>query len=592
VGELHDTHLLTSELRVEVYGFDEGEGLPATGSVKPADVTPFVRSLRWRHSITAPYETISLTLALPRGGLLRTLPGVSVAEGSARDLRVPVPGSWVVVRARNLGTDNEPNHGAGWPALAWGRVRMIDFGEDYTARPEGVQSVPQTLMTRIECESWVTALGRSRILLTAGQTAIPEGFAYTLDDWSAVITARLTSASAGNGGAGQVLRDVFELVANTELPEGLGGGVRQKLAQAVAVVSDRQTCAQSAPLRLGQTQRVPGLMLPAANVWTAQSVWGFLSSVFSGGAPQVELFPSLEPPTRQAPTQGRAWTKEDDFEEQAAPSNGLPPKMSPVGRALGSQPVLLYRVSPHLYQALDTQLLASLGIAQQPLAQRLAQEFGGLVSTFGQDPTDLEPPARWYEGSAGDLIRYRFAQDDAERVNAVGFRTPLQPSASLELYGPLGLPAVLEDDVRRHGLRLQEIAHPYWILPPGGPPQPGDEGTVGAIHTAQAEVAYARLASNDQYFFGRAQALLRYSPMMQAGHFYRAPITDEDDRPGAAKGQRAVRLGLAGYLEAVEHSVELDAKGTPIRRTSVTLGRALFGPYGVWVQPAAVGVAQ
>lgn len=578
--ELHNTHLLLDELRVELHGYDEGDGLAATAPPRPLDVTPFVRSLRWRHSTTAPYETINMVLALPPAALLRELPGVAIREGQARDLRLPVPGSWCVIRSRNVRTDGLANHGAGWPALFWGRVARISFAEDYTARPEGVESVPQTLLTRVSCESWATALGRSQILLTAGQTSIPDGFAYTLDSWSQIMEGLLASASQDNGGAGEVMRQVFELVAKLELPETLGAGSRKTLAEAVAVVFDRATAAQSAPMRLGQTARVPGLMMPAANLWTSSSVWGFLASTFSGGAQQIELFPSLELPTTQAPTQGRAWRREDDLADEPAPPNGLPTAQSGVGAALGAQPVLVYRLAPHLYRAVDALLLAEFGLSGQPLAQRLAVEFGAQVTTFGQDPVSLAPPARWYVGTQSDLVRYEFTQDDADRVNTVGFRTPIQPAAVLSLYGPLGLPAVLEDDVRRHGLRLVEVAHPYWILPPGGPPAPEDEGTVGAIHTAQAEVAYGRLACNDQYFFGRASLLVAYAPQMQAGHFYRVPVT--------RAGQE---WGVMGYVEAVEHSVELSPKGAPIRRTSLTLGRALFGPLGQWVQPVALADA-
>ena len=249
-------------------------------------------------------------------------------------------------------------------------------------------------------------------------------------------------------------------------------------------------------------------------------------------------------------------------------------------KALGSQPVLIYRLKPWLLRALDHMLMEELEAGQiKPLPQVVA-DLTGRDTTYGQDPVKpfLPTKAGTYKWSAEQVIDVRMTCDDQERINAVHVRSPVQPTTAVESYGLFATPSYARQDIDRHGLRLMDLD--WGFLTPYGREAPVDfdfddevtfvdEATEKEKLDAFNQIVYAMLANNfDALEFGRCQVTTKFRPHAGCGHW--ALIDLPPDLQYEKEGSGA---GLSGYIEEITHSLTAAPDGTVKRDTSFTLSR-------------------
>jgi hypothetical protein len=553
------------------------------------DVTGHIVSLSFGSSTSSPYEPLSLSLAVPYGDWARVFPGLLVRRSAAggtqaatervgQELRSPAPGFWVVVRLADARGD--------WPAIAWGRCNAVSLSLD--VGQDGMIHA----FTDIQCESWLDFAARSRVVLTATQGFTAAGTHY-VGDW----LRKLEGLFKGLTGhlPGELLSDVWAQIMDLGLPttlvEGDLGSVRT-IGQEIPVVWDRKSCADYAPLRLPQQLAVPGEIVQAFGGWEARgSLWGWIQQTFAPDSPIVEIFPSLEWPSDLRPAgaykAGEPTRPEDGTgRPSTVPVNGEPRQTTKLGRALGAQPVLMYRVKPLVLRAINQASADGLReelerrdptvrssewrklYAHDTYAEIVAEETGKTTS-YGQEPVSPHDlvMSGWYWWTREEVTEFRVSFSDSDRINAVYCKSWATPGTQLELYGAHGVPVIDTLDAQRHGLRLYDGEWPFF--------EAGGAGDLGTRISALSDLFWSLLSNTDtQHFFGTGSIGGEFRPWLRAGHWCAAglprggvPAEQDSGLEGADGG------GLTGYIESVTHELHVDPSGKVSRDTTLQLAR-------------------
>lgn len=618
--------------RVELHGFlpdDAASDLYGVSTVDGVvDVTRYVTQLTWMHSTRSPWESITVDLCVPWEEWQRVLPGPVQGVRNGYRYRHPSSGFWVVIRHYNADMQDDPAYGSGWPAVAWGWCKRLDGGIKVVSQQGAEGGAPGMLVTkhvRLQAVSWIHMLNMSRIVITpSDQSVVTPGFWYNLKAWADKIDQIVENGLNGTS-PGELLEKLWidqeaEGLCHMMLPNSLASGIGRSVAEPllvkdqIPVIWDRATCAQYAPQRLPQHIWVPGSAFNAfGNTLPRGTLWQWIRQTFAVDERVVELFPVLSYPSKRRAVPGRnAPPFEDDPSGSTisiVPETGSPGEanMTALGKALGAQPALMYRLKPMLLAPLtqtegtkirrqraqnnpalsddDRERLYE----QVPFAQRVAQATGKFTS-YGQqaiEPSDLTE-SNWYSFDLGEITEFDCQWDEDNRVNAVYVKTPLQPTTQMELHGLLGVPVISERDVRKYGLRMYDVEWPF--LPSGGTEAEANdqEGfTLTEQLTALIDLFYAILGSDDEsYNFGTGRLVSKqYKPWIKAGNWVTGELPEWErvEVEGAGLGLLGgdgVTSGFTAYAHTVVHSVTVQPNGGAIlRETSIEFERlALFGP--------------
>jgi len=580
-------------IRVEIHGFDEAGkngARPLSNIDAVTDITGYVTTVSFGSNVSAPWETISLTLALPLKDWQQLAPGRSYKSGRGGYARSPEPGFWIVVRSPNESTSGT-EWGDGWPAVAWGRAANLSM-EVHAQEGQIVASV------QIDCESWLSTMTKIRVPVTAGDVAVA-GF-HPVKKWLQKIEGLFTAWVSDFPGS--LLETVWGAVAELEVPTSLIPGDAAKFADEVPVVWDRAQCARYAPLRLPQHMIVPGQAINAVGSWLARgTIWSWISQTFSADPDTVELFPSLEYPVSGGNEFGEFGAEDSGEFGRGAPvenpTTGLP-LLTSLGAALGAQPVLIYRMKPFLFFPIDqvhvTKQIRNMyeGLvddsrlrlyAPTPASEVMAIEES-METSYSQEPVDPGDDltrTSWNRWEASEITSFRASWNDASRINATYAHSWVTQGQEIELYGSLGTPIVNEEDIRKHGLRMHDAEWPFLAYTTKGSSESKPElisrGTLYQRITAMSELLWVLRSSTDAFFWGTGDVTGKYRPWVRAGTW----ATGKFDY-GEWDEELSEFPGWSGYVDQVTHSLRVLPSGVISRSTKMTLSRLTMTGYDVY----------
>ena len=259
----------------------------------------------------------------------------------------------------------------------------------------------------------------------------------------------------------------------------------------------------------------------------------------------------------------------------------------------GSQPVLVYRMKPKQFVALNhieaTKLLRSRVGQHSHLYWRLLAKptisekagFNQWVITIPHQ--SAHEITHWYDYDASKVKSFQVSYNDGDRVNGVYVKPPEMAKSQMELHGMLGEPMIQNRDVVKHGLRLHDPDYPFF--PTGMADQTFLNSNMAVLINVLNEEMFCQYSSNDeQGFFGSGSVEIEYCPWIKAGHWCGGafPESHKVDNPIAysadlEKDERLDRVrsaepGWAGYIKEVRHTVRVDTKsGRVAASTRLTL---------------------
>lgn len=543
--------------RVELHGYT-ASGARANGYRsdidRAIDVTPFVRRLRFSHRTTAPWETLTVELAIPIRSWFHVMPGRPLSQVAGRTLRTPETGFWVVVKSPDA---NGPN---GESTLAWGRCVVLRGGMVRNGLLN--ETIPLTL----ECTSWLDLLQRSQIALSAGRGWGREGFVYRLQTWASRAAALLQTL--GTREPGVIFERLWRSLVHVTLPNTLAAAADEKpltIGQEIPVLFDSETTIAYAPLRANQHMDVPGYAINSFATFRQPggSLWEMFAHTFGADPNVVEVFPSLEWPCYLP----------------AGQDGNAVPAYTRIGKALGSQPVLIYRLKPYVLVPLNQQALQRLTARNVEGARNVpvtaSQELGAFQTVASADlPVDV----KWYEFTPREVLEFMPTWSDDDRINCVSLLSPVQPQSQIELFGLMGTPQVNDRSVSAHGFRQYKVDWPF--LPATIPDDdPTERDTLTRRIDSLTEAAYTILAGGESHFRATVQTL--YKPWVRAGHWMSLQLTEATvDLPAK---------NVTAYIEGATHEV-LGEDGLVVSAsTSLDLVRGTLDEDAGYYLPIPVG---
>ena len=263
-------------ITVELHGFTSRVTPPVPGQVVsarrevagdidgPTDVTRFVSFVRWTHSVRAPWETIDLTLSIPRRFIGQVLPG-ALFESGDRTWRQPRPGFWVVVRYEGT-------------AVAWGRADTVRYSVSTAGRARGMVS---TQDVSIRCSSWLELLQRSRVLLAPALRSELDGFIYRAQSWGATLSTALQAFSYKPGGLFQAM---WQQMVRVQIPATLTPNSLDAvtIGDEIPIAHDAASVATYAPARGPQHLDVEGVNINAIGSQAVPNgtIWDTFATTF------------------------------------------------------------------------------------------------------------------------------------------------------------------------------------------------------------------------------------------------------------------------------------------------------------------------
>jgi hypothetical protein len=510
-------------------------------------------------------------------------------------------------------------------AWSWGRVSVVrstlkrDIAGSLTHAPYAVM-----------VQGWYDFLSRSKVHVmdpAASRTTV--GTMFNFGDWQQ-IGADLKKMYGQP--AGLILQYMMRKVARIKLPASLGGGW---FSDEIPIVYDRATALRYAPefediepVSFGSL--MPQLSSAFANT-RSSDVGSLIANMFLFETSLVELIPymstggqgTLVPTTNPQPTQaetpeGRAEQAQVEYEQRYVGGR------TPLGRILGAQPVLVYRIKPFradpLYLSavskihyrpedvevgyLDRELALYDETTRRSLLAARAQARGDTTvklfdqGMFGQttfNPPSIVPLPYSYITS---VSRQR---SDTERLNASSINAvpPAQPGGTtITSIDYLGLPVAIDNQIEEHGLRLR-IAK--WHMYPEDSEMTSPEvGTYYRAVAAQVMQFYEKAHlyetgsmslhfTHTQYFVEsdrRQQSTYDKAVLgLEPGRWFRTSFKglNETREPlplptpaGAATTPRAPSDEYYGYVTSVTHNIQRMVSGFLTANTQINFMRGHF----------------
>lgn len=586
------------------------------------DVTGHVSRVEWRNSTQPPWHTITVDVT----GYMLAPPatvGTHVVIRLAAAPRGPVAEqgvfgppalAWGIVTG--LATSRSmsgPDLSEGvWTitALGWfdylGKVDVIctqnvtAFGLSADGRE--IRNTAGTLFGQVD--PWTQFAQQMRqITGTAGSTdpSVPRDLPTGAEDLFQIITNGPLYA------AGPSLTAFVKLMARIQLPEGLGSGT---IGSGVSGIYDAATAAQfsgeGALERRGYPGRGAEPVIGGRN--TPQSLYtgsnkgtALIFGTWGADPGIVEMFPSLEYAGRySAPRDATVQTLErlEDSARRAtgasAPSTVSPFTPRPIeegeaffdpsfvttivarnlastlGRSLGKNPCLIYRVRPWrttpLSRYVDTVVRrSSPGFPADEVIESIQSEFG----SFELPSWDV---ARAPVLGRDDGVSLTTSLSDDDVCNLFTVVWPGQGSA-MSFNETLGLPLANITSLNYRGARLYSLQWPFIRGLVGEPPVgagPANEGaaSIQAILTAPTlERASQVMACQLAQFMGDAERFQSGTIMSRL----RLDVTHGEPFTLTLGGWT-----FSAYCEAVSHSIAVSKDGKQSGMTSITFSRGAY----------------
>jgi len=573
---------LNTPVRVELHTWIDGTPQHVESVV---DVTRFVSSLSWTDSLRAPWTEIRLQLAIPYRMVRDIIPGRRVPHGKnfnsntnqlpknveQADPRygyVPEPGFWVVIRnltpfgivGTSLGNDAAI-------ALAFGRCTDVSFG--VAARQSS--GLTMTMPVSIRAESFLAFTGRSQMQYSPQGTGSwgMDGFVWDIQNWSDNLSAKIKAVISGK--PGDLLAELWRDIVRLELPPSLTPGAAtavDTLGSLVPIVKDEASASSWTPMRTKEVHPVVGGVTPATGAGISPnypSLLTFFMSTFYANHEAVELFSTL------------------DF-----PAAGTSGQLTPLGKALGVQPVVIYRLKPWFIEAVTRDVVRKTSESANPgeAASKLTMPMVGIGEAASRK--EGAGGVQWFEWARDEIVNAQVSWSDAERANLVFgswcFATTDQPSS----YGLTGTPIVPDTTtIKRHGLRVYGMRWPFFQTGQGSTAQIAQK--VGDVAGAASNLAAAggsnllagALAAASAVAKAFTPGLIDYNDAiielawMMAGDGQRwcrgsfSGLYKPQVKPGHWAVVRFFDSVLTCYIEAVSHSLSVDQSSGHIIKESV-----------------------
>ena len=461
-------------------------------------------------------------------------------------------------------------------AWSWGRVESIR--SNMVREPNGVLShAPYT----VSVKGWFDFLGRTKVqIFQQGERTV--GTLYSIIEWESIHAELQTYVGRP---AGEILMFMLRKLLRIKLPPSLGGGW---LADEVRVIYDEETATRFAPEFQGIEPVSFGTLMPQVTSGLGSqrslNVGSLLASMFVPDSMLIEMVPYL--------------------------SVGGSEEMTPLGKILGVQPVVVYRIKPFRMDPLYTAAVTKVSYSGENLeigyldkgselydatlrenflnarrrartltTQRLFEEGMFSQQTFTSESLVSIPSAYISQISRG--------RNDGERLNATTINATPPPSSGEVVVGAMeasGLPITIDDQIENHGLRMYI---PTWPFYP--PPNSGD-GTAQSL-----TVFYRTVAAQVMQFYQSAHLFdsgslqLHFTNTLKIKEDYKQEQTTFTPAvPGVEPGRwfRTKILGQSGnaakqdeyygYITAVSHNLRREADGMLSAATTVQFVRGHF----------------
>ena len=287
----------------------------------------------------------------------------------------------------------------------------------------------------------------------------------------------------------------------------------------------------------------------------------------------------------------------------------------------GSMPVMVYRVKPRVSMPVNqksaTELIRARFSHWKNDKNNAARYYRIVVKPtasekigYFQYPTAIAyyPNIRTLDGgpnwwcyihSPEEVLSVNTTLQDGNRCNAMYTKTPIQPNSQMELHGMMGEVTVDNNDVHNHGMRLKTIDYPFY------PTALTNDYMLGSFNdklNAMTELFFLVLGNKGSY--GSGSATVMYKPWMKAGYWTTGPFPFGTGNPVVdTQAQRAYTGGLeniekafaaiknteglpgwSGYIQSVEHSVQVQETGEVVKRTQLTMSDMNTTGWGTFLE--------
>lgn len=570
-------------------------------------ITGSVVGMRWSHSISAPWQ--SLTVAW---------------KAAVRDSFLVSVGDWVVVRA---GYGDDPRKG---PVLAWGHVDDVDGGA--TMQPNGAL-MSDTI--QLKCSSWWGLLHTVNLYSVTGW-ADDIGTLLSMETWAKTITSVVDDYQVGS--LSKAFQALLSKLAAVKLPSTMVPGYPDAtLGDLIPLVHDSDTRDLYAPERIVESVDIGGGLpnqLTSKIPSYESSVGELLSGTFVPEAMLIELFPSFErfPETEVVP--------------QSPPTNPA------LAKFLGGWETLIYRIKPFRHTPLRestvayasythtdvekavADAMAAFNNATTPLsflqavsARNAAMQglstrnstwslfvgdtaeilknyfkdrtwgYTGIVDSPSGPKDRKEPYPKWVDKPI--LRSISINRSDKSRVNASTLAIAPDPSAgSVDAVKTFGLPITYDEEIRRHGLRMLK---PTWtFVVPAASVTPAPSATQTLLSPGQSVLKALSPTRDGNYLPYMRSICAQLMQFYKNGHLYATgtmqlnlleawrldPTKSHQtffNKVLDLKAGHTMAVTMSGsdvfyaYAESVEHNFTVQDGGIQTAATTVSYTRGHFG---------------
>lgn len=452
------------------------------------DITGYCTSVQVQIGLYAPYQNASVDVKVPLELIRDVLPHYE--ETAAIDLD-----TWIVI------SDHIEHEGV-QRAIFLGRLTAVSYGVEADSAKESAGIISTPLIS-ITAQSFIAPLIESQLYLSAKEQL--RGHIYEVNSYGRLLKRAISSAFRNKTNVGRVLHTLYSTLSSPyRLPKTLARG---RSLSAVPVIFSRERAEQFAPLRSNLYRHVFGLALNASHIRPTGAPWSALTALFDADPSIIELFPSLEPKS----TKGE------------------------ISNALGSTPVIMYRLKPFIFKNPKRQEVDP----DSPQVQEHARNVKTLITS-------------------SEIIRVGFSVKSADRINGVYVDTPLNASRGVDPFGILGRPTIDREDVSRAGLRLYRGQWPF--LPVGRNTKP--ESLTREI---QHIISLVDQIARDQHRYINGTATTRQRLDINAGHWIKLEITGPHTHEY-----------LICYVETITHRSTVFENSIIERRSTISFTRGFY----------------